>query len=177
MSAAVDLFVIRHAIAVPRGGGQPDGERPLTLRGRDRFALEVLGLDFLGLHFETVYHSPLRRTAETAALLLPVTRGEIQPSDTLARAPDEEVLALPRGAASVALVGHEPWCGELVAWLAVGDRERGGAFPFKKGGVVWLRGAVAPGCMELRAALPPKVLRALGDGGDAGQGGGRALAP
>jgi phosphohistidine phosphatase len=163
MSAAVDLFVIRHAIAVPREGGQPDSERPLTPRGRDRFELEVLGLDFLGLQFEAVHHSPLLRTAETAALLRPITRGEIQPSGTLARAPDEEVLALPRGAASVALVGHEPWCGELVAWLVVGDRDRGGAFPFKKGGVVWLRGAVAPGCMELRAALPPKVLRALGD--------------
>ncbi|MDH3206422.1 MAG: histidine phosphatase family protein [Gemmatimonadota bacterium] len=162
MSAAVDLFVIRHAIAVPRGGGRPDGERPLTPAGRDRFELEVMGLDFLGLHFETVHHSPLRRTAETAALLLPVTRGEIQPSDALARAPDDEVLALPRGAASVALVGHEPWCGELVAWLVVGDRERGGAFPFKKGGVVWLRGGLAPGCMAVRAAFPPKVLRALG---------------
>jgi phosphohistidine phosphatase len=62
----------------------------------------------------------------------------------------------------IALVGHEPWMGELVAWLTTGTPADGSVFAFKRGGVAWLEGALQPGQMVLQAFLPPKVLRTLG---------------
>ena len=60
-----------------------------------------------------------------------------------------------------AVVGHEPWLGELVAWLAFGDARFGEALDLKKAGVVWLSGTAVPGGMMIRAMLPPKMLRGV----------------
>jgi phosphohistidine phosphatase len=62
---------------------------------------------------------------------------------------------------SVAVVGHEPWLGELIGWLTAGDPRAGEALVIKKGSVSWLEGSAVPGGMSLRALLPPRVLRAL----------------
>ena len=45
----------------------------------------------------------------------------------------------------VALVGHQPWMGEAVAWLTTGSTQRGSSFIFKRGGVAWLEGSPKPG--------------------------------
>ena len=74
--------------------------------------------------------------------------------------PDEDLLASIEGDA-VALVGHEPWMSELLAWLVTGDSYATGSHVMKKGGVAWLRGEPLPGGMELRALIPPKVFREL----------------
>ena len=58
-----------------------------------------------------------------------------------------------------AVVGHEPWLSELVAWLAFGDTRHSEAVVLKKAGVVVLEGAAVPGGMKLHAMVPPKVLR------------------
>ena len=81
----------------------------------------------------------------------------------LARAPSQDVLDALDGT-RVALVGHEPWMGELVAWLTTGATLHGSVFAFKRGGVAWLEGQPQPGQMVLQAFLPPKVLRKLGEG-------------
>jgi len=59
------------------------------------------------------------------------------------------------------VVGHEPWLGELAAWLAFGDAKHGDALVVKKAGVLWLEGTAVPGGMQLRASIPPKLLRAI----------------
>jgi phosphohistidine phosphatase len=59
------------------------------------------------------------------------------------------------------VVGHEPWLGELAAWLAFGDTRHGDALIIKKCGVVWLEGTAVPGGMQVRAAIPPRLLRAI----------------
>ena len=59
-----------------------------------------------------------------------------------------------------AVVGHEPWLGELVAWLAFGDTRHGEALQIKKASVVWLDGTAVPGGMTLRALLTPRMIRA-----------------
>lgn len=159
---SVDLFIIRHAIAAPWSPDSPDAERPLTKEGRNRFALEVRALAALGLRFDTVYHSPMLRAVETAELLTPVVREEILRTAGLGCAPTIGLLDLLRGKAYVAFVGHEPWLSQLVAWLVTGKRQLGDAFRLKKGGLVWLHGVPKPARMMLRAALPPRILRALG---------------
>jgi phosphohistidine phosphatase len=61
----------------------------------------------------------------------------------------------------VAVVGHEPWLGELIALLTTGESRHGETIPLKKGGVAILEGAPTPGGMTLRALLPPRVSRRL----------------
>jgi len=157
----MELFVIRHAIAVPGRMLLADAERPLTPQGRERFAQAVLGLQRLKIRFDRLYHSPWRRAAETAELLAPVLAGKAVDSPALARAPSQDLLETLVGK-RVALVGHEPWMGELVAWLTTGAPSDGSVFAFKRGGVAWLEGPPQPGHMVLQAFLAPKVLRALG---------------
>ncbi len=159
----MELFVIRHAIAAPGSMLLADADRPLTPEGRERFAQAVLGLQCLKVRFDRLYHSPWLRAVETAELLAPVLEGEAVCSPALARAPSQDLLAALVGA-RVAVVGHEPWMGELVAWLTTGAPPDGSVFAFKRGGVAWLEGQPRPGRMVLQAFLPPKVLRELGEG-------------
>lgn len=161
----MELVVIRHAIAVERSPEQEDADRQLTDRGRRRFRQVVRGLRALDLRVDRILSSPWRRAAETADLALPLLRGggSAEVCSFLTQSPRSELLtaiaatAVPR----VALVGHEPWLGELIAMLTTGEVRHGEVIPLKKGGVALLEGAVAPGGMQLRALLPPKVLRRL----------------
>ena len=68
----MELFLIRHAIAVPGSMLLADADRPLTPKGRKRFSQAVLGLQHLKVRFDRLYHSPWRRAVETAELLAPV---------------------------------------------------------------------------------------------------------
>jgi phosphohistidine phosphatase len=159
----MELFVIRHAIAVPGSMLLADADRPLSPKGRMRFSQAVMGLQRLKIRFDRLYHSPWLRAVETAELLAPVLDGKAVGSPALARTPSQDVLAVLVGE-RVALVGHEPWMGELVAWLTTGTPPDGSVFAFKRGGVAWLEGQPQPGRMVLQAFLPPKVLRQLGEG-------------
>lgn len=156
----MELYVIRHAEATPREGSSNDAARPLTPRGRKRFGEVVSSLGALGAHFDRVLHSPWLRAVQTADLLAPLIDGETEVTPLLATEPSSELLAKIVGE-RVALVGHEPWLGQVVAWLVTGDRGAGARFPLDKGGVVWLEGELAPGAMSLRAGLPCGVVRRL----------------
>lgn len=156
----MELFLIRHGIAVPGSAVLADAERPLTPQGRERFAQAVVGLQRLGVCLDRLYHSPWRRAVETAALLRPVLEGKAVTSAALARPPSQALLQEITGT-QVALVGHQPWLGEFLTWLVIGNQSDGSAFAFKRGGVAWLEGPLRPGRMALRAFLPPKVLRRL----------------
>ncbi len=156
----MELLVIRHAIAVPGSLILADAARPLTPQGRKRFTQAVMGLQRLGVRCDRLYHSPWLRAVETAELLGPVLDSEVVCSPALACPPGQGLLADLVGE-RVALVGHQPWLGELVTWLITGAQSDGSGFAFKRGGVAWLEGQPKPGRMALRAFLPPKVLRAL----------------
>jgi phosphohistidine phosphatase len=164
----MDLLIIRHAIAEERTAEKPDPARVLTKKGRRKFRKAARGLDALGVELGAVIHSPWLRAAETAALLRPLIAGDagaaLVATDALCATPGAplvDLIAGKDGPLPIAVVGHEPWLGELVALLVAGDVARGEQFPLKKGGVVHLTGTPRAGAMELRAALPPAVLRAL----------------
>src|SRR3989442_8575546 len=130
----MELFVIRHAIAVPGSMLLADADRPLTPKGRKRFSQAVLGLQCLKVRFDRLYHSPWLRAVETAELLGPVLDGEAVCSPALARPPGQGLLDALVGE-RVAVVGHEPWMGELLTWLIMGAQADGSGFAFKRGGV------------------------------------------
>jgi phosphohistidine phosphatase len=156
----VDLFLIRHAAAVPRSAKQADEARPLTEKGRKRFGESVEGLAALGVSFDRLFFSPWRRAVETADLLAPLLDGKRRELRELAGRPTSGLLSRLEGD-RVALVGHEPWLGQLGAWLVFGTATLGTSIELKKGAVMWLSGKPRPGEMTLRAVIPPRVLRGL----------------
>jgi phosphohistidine phosphatase len=157
----MQLFLIRHAAAAPRSRAGSDAQRPLTLQGRRRWELAVRGLQSLGVRFDTVLHSPWLRAVETAALLAPLVDGELAASAELAHAPTPELFAK-LDAERVALVGHQPWLGELAGLLLFGEPRAGGRLVLKKGSVAWLEGDSRAGGMSLVALMPPRWLRRAG---------------
>jgi phosphohistidine phosphatase len=161
--ASMQLFIIRHGIAEDAAPGQDDATRALTETGKAKARRAVRGMRVLDLQFERVLTSPWRRAAQTAKLLEPLASAPPIATELLAQPPRTELLALiaERNEAT-AVVGHEPWLGELAAWLAFGDVRHGEAIAIRKSGLLWLDGSAVPGGMQLLASLPPKLLRALG---------------
>ena len=157
------LFVIRHAIAEDRQPDLDDAARELTGEGVRKMKQVVRGLRELDVELARVLTSPWTRALETAKLLAPVSSGPPVATELLCQSPRAELLAMiaERGE-TTGVVGHEPWLGELVAWLAFGEARRGEALGLKKGSVVELEGSVVPGGMTLREILQPRVLRRLG---------------
>jgi phosphohistidine phosphatase len=161
-NTVMQLFVIRHAIAEDPQPGRDDAERELTELGRTKLRRVVRGLRALDIELERVLTSPWKRAAQTAKLLEPIANSEPIATELLAQPPRSELLAMiAESTATTGVVGHEPWLGELAAWLALGDPKHGDALLIKKSGVLWLEGTPAPGGMQLRAAIPPRLLRAL----------------
>lgn len=159
----MDLALVRHAPAEPRTGTDPeaDATRALTRDGRRKFRRVCAGLERLEIRFDRLIHSPLLRAVETADLLTPLVDGPVQAEPLLATAPTDALLARLRGERPV-LVGHQPWLGELLSWLVLGDPSPGGSWQWKKGGVALLTGDPHPGGMQVKAFLGPGILRCLG---------------
>ena len=159
-SSLMQLFVVRHAIAEDATPGQDDESRELTEDGERKLKKVVKGLRNLDVVFDRILTSPWRRATQTAMLLQPLCDEPPLSTDLLAQSPKAELLALIAELnETTAVVGHEPWLGELVAWLAFGDTRHGEALQLKKGGVAWLEGNCVPGEMMLRAILPPSIVR------------------
>jgi phosphohistidine phosphatase len=158
----MDLTLVRHAAAEPRSGDDAgaDAARALTREGRRRFRRVRTGLARLDLSFDRMFHSPLVRAVQTAELLEPLVTGPVHAEPLLAAAPGAALLARLKGERPV-LVGHEPWLGELLALLVLGDASHGGAFLWKKGGAALLTGDPTPGGMRLVGFLAPGVLRCV----------------
>ncbi len=159
------LLLIRHAAAVPRGTpGVPDDERPLTREGKAEFRVAARGLARVTRRPDVLLTSPLPRarvTAEIAARAFENITPTIEPA--LARSSVDGIVAAlkthPPGA-RIALVGHEPLLGALLArLLGVAQGER---LAFETGGAALVDlpdGPTTDG--RLRWFLKPRILRML----------------
>ena len=163
----MDLYVVRHAVAEEPTPGGADADRELTSDGIRKLRRAIRGMRALDLRFGRVLSSPWRRAVQSAELL-GVLVDEPRPilTSLLTTSPRAELLAqiaeITAGSQrGTVVIGHEPWLGELVAWLAFGDARFGEALDLKKTGLVWLSGTAVPGGMMIRAMLPPKLLRAM----------------
>lgn len=166
----MQLLVIRHAIAALRRPEEDDAIRPLTRKGKRRFKRTVAGMASLQLVPRRVLHSPWARAAATAELLRPLMQddGALEATDLLCQPPGPALLEtiatarLPSPDSSLAVVGHEPFLGELIGMLTTGSSATGESLQLKKGCVCVLHGSPVSGGMTLCALLPPRVLRELG---------------
>ena len=132
------LYIVRHAIAEARGSEYPDDtKRPLTKKGKDRMRRAVAGFRTLKPAIEVVISSPLVRAKQTATILVEGLEGspkhELMKALSPEHSPEDvaEALAKVKVDGDIALVGHEPDLGLLIAWLIGAKR----AIPLKKGGI------------------------------------------
>jgi phosphohistidine phosphatase len=159
------LLLLRHAAAVPRGTpGIPDDERPLTEDGTAEFLVAARGLVRIVQRPDVLLTSPLpraRATAKIAAMAFKL--GEPTSEPALAReSVDAIVTALkahPPGA-TVALVGHEPVLGKLLARLLGASPDA--RLAFKKGGAALVDLPDGPSSAGwLIWFLGPRILKTL----------------
>ena len=166
----MQILIIRHAIAEDREvfaqTQQNDDLRPLTHDGKKRMQRAASGLSRL-TSVDLLAYSPLTRAVQTAEILSDVFNGverleipELSPgrgADIVAH-----WLGFVSQQATVALIGHEPDLGELIAWLTTGASRP--YLRLKKGSAVMLEcnERPGPGTATLLWALTPKQLRLLG---------------
>lgn len=163
----VDLFIARHAEAGKSlTDAQKDTERPLTAEGRKE--ADAIGefAEKLGIRFDEVVSSPLRRSKETAEAVLKRQKKKLKLElwDEL-RPEGEQGVMLTRLAAighgsQVLVVGHDPYLSTLIGDM-IGSGQ--GTIVLKKGGLARIRiTTFSPHAKgELRWLLSPRILKQI----------------
>jgi phosphohistidine phosphatase len=164
------LLVVRHGIAEDReefaATGQDDSLRPLTAEGRTKMERNARALRRALGSVDALATSPLVRAAETATIV--AAAFDEPPLDTVdALVPEAKPSALlpwlrrHDDTTTVAVVGHEPHLGTLVAWLVTGRAEPG--IPLKKGGACLLEfdGRPDAGRATMLWMLTPGLMKKL----------------
>lgn len=165
------LLVVRHAIAEARTPGarapKSDETRALTPEGRHKMERAAAGLREIIPEIEVLASSPLRRAAETAAIIAQAYGGlrvdrvaELAPAAGIDRV--IAWLESQRARGTIAVVGHEPDLSQAVCALLAGTN--GPFLELRKGAACLLEfpGAVGRGAATLDWFLGPKHLRRLG---------------
>lgn len=167
----MDLYVLRHAIAVQRGtpGYERDSERPLTPEGERRMRRAAKGMKALGISFDLILSSPYLRAKQTAEIVAKAFKAakELKFSPTLAADGNpeeltEELNSHYHSLTSILLVGHEPYLSDLISTLVAGDSSL--SLVMKKGGLCKLTmDSLQHGrCATLEWLLTPGQLRSIG---------------
>jgi phosphohistidine phosphatase len=162
----MDLLIVRHAIAFERDRRRwrDDGARPLTSVGIRRARKAAAGLKKFSKVPDSLLTSPLIRAMQTAEILTEVA-GWPQAVETPELSPGQPPLAVMslldrNGGRLVALVGHQPDLGYLLAACVLGGK---GPLPMelKKNGVVCVSfdGSPGAGGGVLEWAATPRMLR------------------
>lgn len=166
----MELYILRHAIAVMRGteGFPQDPDRPLTDKGRSKLRRVVRGMNALDLSFDQILTSPYLRARQTAEIVAREMGAAKTLESTPHLAPGGDPRALLRQLTSrrapgerILLVGHEPYLSELISVLVCGDERT--AITLKKAGLCKL---AAPTlrygrCASLEWLLTPSQLERI----------------
>jgi len=137
----MNIYIIRHAIAVDRGTPEyeDDSQRPLTDKGKKKMRQIARGLFALGVDFDLILSSPYVRAKETAEILAEVlkTKTALAFSENLIPMGDPDLLIAEMNEKynvnSIALVGHEPHLSALISLLVSDNASLD--MTLKKGGV------------------------------------------
>ena len=167
-----EIYLMRHGIAADRdpAGASDDAKRPLTLEGKLKLRAIAKGVRRLGVEWDWIVTSPLKRAVETA---------DVVAEELGAAAPRDVCEALVPGESSaqkvlsflsqhpersrVLLVGHEPSLSELASELI--GANHAARLMFRKGGCCLITydefpSAKSPGLLTWW--LTPRLLRKLG---------------
>ena len=166
----MELYILRHAIAVDRGtpGFERDDRRPLTEKGEEKMHGIARGMKSLGLSFDIILSSPFERAKHTAEIVAETfdCKKSMTLTDLLATDGDmmEFVEYVNRHYAklqSILVVGHEPYLSGMISLLVSGSEAM--SVVMKKGGLCKLSMSfpLRPGGATLEWLLPPKALTRL----------------
>jgi len=134
------IFLVRHGHAL---ADQEDPRRPLSSRGREitREAAAFLKASGALATVQAVWHSPLARSRETAALLVKELALDVLLIEAPGLLPEDDPALvadrLDRADDPVMIVGHEPQLGFLATLLVRGKVKPVG-FEFRKNAVLAL---------------------------------------
>jgi len=93
----MDLFILRHGEAGKRiASGDKDSERPLTVAGQKEVADISKSLQDLGIKFDFIITSPLKRAHQTAAIVAKAFKNEKKIKDWTELSPEGDRLELYR---------------------------------------------------------------------------------
>jgi phosphohistidine phosphatase len=142
----MEIYLIRHGIAVDRADYSNDEQRPLTDQGRKKTQKVAQKLFQIGLQFDLILTSPLIRAYQTAILLKEMGLSE-QLKTFAPLSPDGDIQDWITWLSqwrynnnqknSLALVGHQPDLGnwaELLVWGKTQEK-----LVVKKAGIIGLR--------------------------------------
>lgn len=163
----MELYILRHGEAGKRiPSGSKDSERLLTVAGLEEVEEVASALATLGVSFDFVATSPLKRASQTAdavAKILKVKKGNVEEWGELkpeGRRPElYRKLSQFKPESSVLVVGHEPYLSTMVSEIAFGTGA--GGIVLKKAGLAKLTvSSFQPKIKgELRWLLTPKHLK------------------
>jgi phosphohistidine phosphatase len=142
------LYIVRHAWAEERDAERwpDDGLRPLTKKGRKRFAKLLRRMEDSDVAPQVVATSPLLRCRQTADIFVDHLSDQPSVVELEALAPGSDLATLVQWTAAqeadeVAWVGHAPDVGRLTAAL-IGSQDA--AIEFAKGAIA---------CIEFESAI------------------------
>ena len=165
----MELFILRHGDAGQRTSQRSDQKRPLTSTGKIDILEIAKALKIIGLKFDLIITSPLKRAYDTAKIVSDIFSigNKLQVWNELApegqRADVYRKLLQLREEYVVLIVGHQPLLGELELVNDMIHKGKSSAcnLLLKKGGLVRLRllskSNVPKG--ELRWLLSPRILK------------------
>ena len=163
----MNLYILRHAIAVERGTVRyPNDDRPLTPEGISKMKKEAECFPWLIKSIDMIFSSPLSRAKETAHIAAKSLKAESKIHIIDALLPDAKIENLFTELNSfwqkenIMIVGHEPQLSLITSALIGVDDS---VVDLKKGGLclVAVNGAMKKGSGKLQWLFRPKHLRAL----------------
>lgn len=165
----MELFILRHGEAGQRSSQPSDRVRPLTSAGKVEITDIAKALKKIGLKFDLVITSPLKRAYDTAMIVSDIFKigNKVQIWNELApegqRTDIYRKISQLKEEGTVLIVGHQPLLGEIVNDIIHKGKSSPCNLLLKKGGVVRLRlqsrSNIPRG--ELRWLLSPRILKSI----------------
>jgi phosphohistidine phosphatase len=137
----MDLFILRHGEAGKKlAAGNKDFDRPLTVTGQKEVVDIAKSIKDLGIKFDFILSSPLKRAHQTAAIVAKTFKNEKKMEDWDELKPEGNRLDLYRKLSSrfkqqssVLIVGHEPYLTDMIGEMIFDGK--GGTVVLKKAGL------------------------------------------
>ena len=166
----MNIFILRHGIAVERGTGgfEKDSERPLTGKGMRQLRKSAAAMKKMKLRFDLILSSPYERARHTAEIVADELRlkKRLKLSDTLKSESNPEIMIgeisrLEPMPENLLLVGHEPYLSHLISRLVSGNGDL--SMDFKKGGLCKLEVEKLDGAARGQMAwlLTPRLMKEM----------------
>jgi phosphohistidine phosphatase len=126
----MDMFILRHGEAGKRiSPGSNDFDRPLTIEGKREVADIAKSLKDIGVKFNFIITSPLKRAHETASIVAMIFNkenvmenwGELKPNVHVDRELYRKLSQKFKQDSSILIVGHEPYLSSLISEIISED--------------------------------------------------------